>query len=97
MMDFSEKRDFQRMALDCVMEYQLDKDSETFQGKVINLSAKGILFVTSEAVEVGASVQIKLTPVHDITPPMSADTLVARCDKQSEGDYQVAAKIVQIR
>jgi len=53
--------------------------------------------VTSEAVEVGTSVQIKLTPVHDITPPMSADTLIARCDKQSEGEYQVAAKIVQIR
>jgi len=37
-----------------------------------------------------------LTPINDITPPMSADTLVVRCDKQSEDEYQVAAQIVRI-
>jgi len=95
-MDFSEKRDFQRMALDCVMDYQLEKEGQAYLGKVINLSATGILFVTSDSLEIGAKVQIKLTPVNDITPPMSADTLVARCDKQSENEYQVAAQIVQI-
>lgn len=84
------------MALDCVMDYQREKDDQTYQGKVINLSATGILFLTSDMLEVGAKVQIKLTPVHDITPPMSADTLIARCDKQSEDEYQVAAQIVQI-
>ncbi len=95
-MDYSEQRDFHRMTLDCVMDYQLEKNGQASQGKVINLSATGILFVTSDALEVGAKVQIKLTPVHDITPPMSADALVARCDKQSEDEYQVAAQIVQI-
>ncbi len=84
------------MALDCVMDYQLEKEGQAYLGKVINLSATGILFVTSDSLEIGAKVQIKLTPVNDITPPMSADTLVARCDKQSENEYQVAAQIVQI-
>lgn len=97
MMDFSEKRDFQRMVLDCSMEYQLENGNEAKQARVINLSAKGVLFETSEALNTGDRVHIKLTPVNNITPPMSADTLVTRCDEVAEENYQVAAEIVQIR
>ena len=97
MMDYAEKRDFQRMAMDCSMEYQLSNDSKPCEGKVINLSAKGILFSSRYAVQAGDSLAIKLTPVNKITPPMSADILVARCDQQSDNEYQIAAEIVQIR
>ena len=85
------------MVLDCSMEYQLENEKEYRQGKVINLSAKGILFETSVAVKIGDHIKVKLTPVNNITPPMSANILVARCDKHSEKEFQVAAEIVQIR
>ena len=58
MMDYAEKRDFQRMAMDCSMEYQLSNDSKPCEGKVINLSAKGVLFLSADAVQVGDSVSI---------------------------------------
>ncbi len=96
-MDFSEKRDFQRMVLDCSMEYWLGDETDSSQGKVINLSAKGVLFEASKEVQPGDNIKITLTPVNDITPPMSADTLVTRCDKQSDDVFQIAAQIVQIR
>jgi len=96
-MDYSEKRDFQRMDLDCSLEYQLENDQIIRQGVVINLSAKGILFIARNAIASGDRVTIILTPVNNITPPMSAETVVARCEKQSESEYQIAAEIVQIQ
>ncbi len=95
-MDYSEKRNFQRMALDCSMEYQSENESQTHQGKVINLSAKGVLFIATDEISAGEKLKLTLTPVHDITPPMLADIVVARCDKQSEDEFQIAAEIVQI-
>jgi len=37
-----------------------------------------------------------LTPVSDITPPMSANTIVTRCEKKADDEYHIAAEIVQI-
>lgn len=96
-MEYSEKRDFQRMALGCSMEYQLANIPGSHEGKVINLSAKGVLFVSGDKVQTGDRLSIKLSPVNNITPPMSADIEVTRCEKQSDSEFQVAAKIVQIR
>lgn len=94
-MEYAEKRDFLRMAMDCSMQFR-QSDHEQQQGKVINLSAKGILFVSTDPIAPGTSVEIKLTPVSDITPPMSANTIVARCEKKADDEYHVAAEIVQI-
>jgi len=95
-MDFSEKRDFQRMAMDCSLQLKQAENNQWLQGKVINLSAKGILFVVNDEIEPGSQVEIKLTPVNNITPPMSASTIVARCEKQGDDEYHIAAEIVQI-
>ncbi len=95
-MDFSEKRDFQRMAMDCSLQFKVSESAQSQTGKVLNLSAKGVLFISSEAIAPGSHVEIRLTPVSDITPPMSANTVVARCEKQADDEYQVAAEIVQI-
>ena len=51
----------------------------------------------SDEIEVGASISFILTPENRITPPMSADILVTRCDQLSDNEYQIAAEIVQIR
>ena len=84
MMDYAEKRDFQRMAMDCTMQFKLAESEQKFEGKVINLSAKGILFVAADEIAPGSIVEIKLTPVNNITPPMSANTTVARCEKHGD-------------
>ncbi len=96
MTDYAEKRDFQRMAMDCSLQYRISGNEPMLQGKVINLSAKGILFVVDSAIAEQTTVEIKLTPVNTITPPMSANTQVTRCEKQDDGQYKVAAEIVQI-
>jgi hypothetical protein len=96
MTDYSEKRDFQRMALDCSLEYSISADDTTYQGQIKNLSAKGVLFQGDKAIALGVQIQITVSPVHDITPPMVADVLVTRCDKHDDGNYYVAGEILKI-
>jgi hypothetical protein len=96
MADYSEKRDFQRMALDCSLEYRLFDDTEIYQGQIKNLSSKGVLFTGDKSIALGVQIQITIKPVHDITPPMVADVRITRCDKHDDGDYYVAGEITKI-
>ena len=96
MNDFAEKRDFQRMTLDSVLEYHVSGDDEVHQGQIKNLSATGVMFVCDRNVHPGAQVNIKLSPVNTITPPMSAEISVTRCDEHDEGGYLLAGEIIKI-
>lgn len=99
--DFDEKRDFHRMSLDCALDYQLAGAGDSRQGRVRNLSARGMLFIAPEELEPGQKLKLVLTPVNTITPPMSAHARVLRCDEVVEvGDsgrnWLVACEIEQI-
>ena len=96
MSDYSEKRDFQRMAIDCEFGFSKRGESQSFGGHVINLSSKGILFTSSEKFDVGAELEIVLTPSNSLTPPMEASVTVTRItDHQSI--YELACEIEEIR
>lgn len=84
------------MALDCSLEYQKFDDGNKYQGRVKDLSATGVSFLIDERMPLGVSLHIKLTPVNDITPPMSAEVRITRCDKHLDGDYHVAGEITRI-
>ena len=96
MNDFAEKRDFQRMALDCEFSFYKPGESKRLTGHVINLSSKGILFTSSESFDIDTELEIVVTPSNSITPPMEASVVVSRVtDNQSI--YEVACEIVSIR
>lgn len=95
MSEFAEKRDFQRMAIDCVLSFSRKDGSEIYDGHVINLSSKGILFTSMESIEQDSELSIVLTPSNSITPPMEADAIVSRViDNQSV--YEIACTITNI-
>lgn len=96
MEEYSEKRDFQRMTLNSSLEYQVLSENKQYQGNIKNLSATGVLFVTDHSVPLGVILRIKLSPDNNITPPMSADVKVTRCDKHSDGGYYLAGEITRI-
>ena len=95
MNDFAEKRDFQRMAIDCVLSFSILGESETYDGNVINLSSKGILFNATEAIKEGSDLSIVLTPSNSITPPMKVDATVTRVIN-NDPVYELACSIVKI-
>lgn len=86
MNDFSEKRDFPRMALDSLLDYLPAGESDLRQGRLRNLSARGVLFLTAEELQPDQQLKIMVTPVNTITPPMSAQARVLRCDEVAPED-----------
>ncbi|MCP4433327.1 MAG: PilZ domain-containing protein [Gammaproteobacteria bacterium] len=96
MNDYAEKRDFQRMTLDCEFSFFRPGESQRYTGQVINLSSKGILFTSSKSFNVETALEIVVTPSNSLTPSMQASVLVSRVtDNQSI--YELACEIVEIR
>ena len=77
-MKSQEKRDFLRMPIDCNLSYSVVGEQREFQGKVINLSSRGVLFTSKQRLEVGSLLTLVLTPSRSNTPPMHATVKVTR-------------------
>lgn len=96
MTDFAEKRDFQRMAIDCQFSFCERGGQQIFDGHVINLSSKGILFTSAERFTEGAQLEIVLTPSNSLTPPMEASVVVSRVN-DNDPVFELACEITEIR
>jgi len=96
MIDYAEKRDFLRMPIDCELSFSVEGSSKQYQGNVINLSSKGILFTSSEKFESGTALQIVLTPSNSTTSPMEAEVVVARVSS-NEVLFEIACEIREIK
>lgn len=97
--NYAEKRDFQRMAIECVMTYRCLDDERAGKGAVKNLSAKGFLLDIDDEFTEKSELLVKLTPVNAITPPMEAKASVIRStpiDATSPTKYEVACEIIEI-
>ena len=92
MVVYDEKRDFLRMPIDCIMEFNVVDDKRKHRGHVINLSSKGILFTTRQKVEVGTVIQVQLTSGDKELPSMSAVFEVMRITSHRV-NYEVAGKL----
>jgi hypothetical protein len=96
MIDYAEKRDFLRMPIDCELSFTVAGSSKRYQGNVINLSSKGILFTSSEDFAAGTSLDIVLTPSNSSTQPMHATVVVARV-VSNEVLFEIACEIAEIK
>lgn len=95
MQDYSEKRDFYRMALDCEARFRI-VGSDLVQGAIIkDLSAAGVQLRTTEEVLPGTMLNLAIQPVKAITPPLYAVVTVIRCSpaEDADGGYSVACGI----
>ncbi|MCP4877241.1 MAG: PilZ domain-containing protein [Gammaproteobacteria bacterium] len=96
MIDYAEKRDFLRMPIDCELSFMVAGSTKQYQGNVINLSSKGILFTSSKDFSAGTRLEIILTPSNSITAPMHADVVVARV-VNNEVLFEIACEIKEIK
>ena len=92
MIDYAEKRDFLRMPIDCELSFLQSGSAERYEGNVINLSSKGILFTSSERFDQGTTLELLLTPSNSETPPMEASALVTRVTDY-EPVFEIACEI----
>ncbi len=84
------------MALDCELSFCKPGGQQNYDGHVINLSSKGILFTSGEHFETGTPLKIVLTPSNSLTPPMEASALVTRVTS-SGTIHEIACEISEIR
>ena len=96
MIDYAEKRDFLRMPIDCELSFSASGSSKQYQGNVINLSSKGILFTSNAEFEAGDRLDITLTPSNSITPPMEATVVVMRV-VNNDVLFEIACEIEDIK
>ena len=92
MSDNPEKRGFVRMPIDCELSFSPLDSAQSYQGKVVNLSAGGILFTAKQSLEVGDRLKIVLTPANSVTPPMQARVVVARVEG-GESFFEIACRM----
>ena len=96
MIEYAEKRDFLRMPIDCELSFSKAGSSRQYQGSVINLSSKGILFTSAEKFDQGTVLEITLTPSNSATPPMETEAVVTRvCD--NEVLFEIACTIKELK
>ena len=84
------------MAIDCGFSFSKHGEQQSYDGHVINLSSKGILFTSTDKFEPGTTLQIVLTPSNSTTAPMQAEVVVARVSS-NEVLFEVACEIREIK
>lgn len=95
-LDYSEKRNFFRMNVDCDMVYTLSGSNEKVNGTVLNLSGDGVSFIAKEQVDPGTMVSISIAPENTVTPPLDVTVEVLRCEPGNDADkYEIAGNITQ--
>ncbi len=93
--DYSEKRNYFRMNLDCNAEYIVNGSGTSKLGTVTNLSGDGISLITDESVTPGTEVKILIKPENDVTPPLDVVMEVLRCEQHDGENYLLAGNITK--
>ncbi len=96
MNEYAEKRDFRRMGIDCPAQFRIQGADEVCDGIVKNLSASGMLLLTTDEIRPGTRLLVHIVPMNTITPPLSATANVLRSEPAAEGGFEVACTIEQI-
>lgn len=98
MLEYTEKRNFPRMMMDCPARFQLNGEQMVNGAVVKELSGGGLLLWIERDVEPGSVLRIDVLPVKDITPPMTVEVKVVRCTpvEGADGNFAVACQMEKI-
>ena len=98
MRDYSEKRAFPRMQVDCPARIRLDGDAGAKGAVVKDLSGGGLLIWLDRPLNAGESFDVTIEAGTELTRPLHARVRVVRCKALAggEGSFAVACQIQSI-
>lgn len=98
LIDNTDRRRHKRMPIDdCPITFRQSATDIPSKGKGKNLSAGGILFYTTQAVNVGDLLQINVEPLVNVSPPLTAVLEVIRVYPADVGTgFEVAGSFKEI-
>lgn len=94
--DYSEKRDFMRMAVECPMTFSIQGESAVYSATARDLSASGLLILCQHEVDEGSLLVVSVKPEQSIVPPLQALCEVMRVSSSAPGQYELGVKINEI-
>jgi hypothetical protein len=92
--EYSEKRDFIRLAVDCDVYYQTEGGQEHC-GQGRDLSAGGVMFEVEEEFPVGTKLHVRIHPRNNLTPPLETTVEVLRMESTGPGKFLAGCQIVK--
>lgn len=92
--EYSEKRDYIRLNVDCDVYYQSEGGKEHC-GQGRDLSAGGLMFEVEEEFPVGTKLQVRIHPRNNLTPPLETTVEVLRIEGSGPGHFVVGCQMVR--
>jgi len=96
MINYDEKRDFQRMPVECKVDFSIEGQREVFHGDGKDLSATGVTFITEKELQAGTYININVHPFIKTVRPLSARAEVIRCTKNGD-DFVIGVKMEDVK
>ncbi len=98
-MEHEEKRQFKRMELSSQLQFRRTGDTRLFKGATMDLSASGIRFITSEALNSGEFLQIVINSQHPQVAPLVAEGHVLRAVALTDDAdrYEISLTFTELR
>lgn len=96
--EYDEKRDFIRIDINCGIEFKkLEPEDKVQTGKILNLSGRGMMFVSDNEIEKNCLLEVNIKPANALTPPLHANVKVVRVIKQRHKEgFEIGAVIKDI-
>lgn len=95
--EYDEKRDFIRIDINCGIEFKNPEAEEVKTGQVLNLSGRGMMFVSETEIEKNSILEVNIKPANTLTPSLHANVKVVRVVKQRHKDgFEIGAVIQDI-
>ncbi len=95
--EFSEKRGFNRMDVECRMTFTVNGDATTHTAIARDLSATGLLIATNQDIPVGTRLNVCVTPEQALVPPLEALVEVMRVISPEPGRFELGVMIKEIK
>ncbi len=98
MLEYDEKRDYERMNSDCDIVYRPCNATVTYPGYCTSISGAGVSFSASQPIAAGKALEIKISPSSKSnTPALIAFIETIRSSLKTNGSYEIAAAIKGIK
>jgi len=93
--NYSEKRNFFRMNMECNAEYTVNGSKNQRTGKISDLSGDGISIIIDQSVKPGTEIHVSIRPTNSVTPPLNVTMEVLRCEQQDTDNFLLAGNITK--
>jgi len=92
-----DQRQFPRINAQCPVLYLTEGSERWLVGKLLNMSATGLLMVSEDPLTEKASISIKLQPgSNKLIPAISGSGHIIRCSRNRLDRYNVSIKLTRI-